>query len=146
MRRPRFWIVVVVLVVVAGGALLLALPSLVRWGAVKGIRAATGRPTSIATVELNLFSGRLVVAGLRVEERDGGAPLAELERLEARFRILPLLRGQLHLDSLTIAAPRIRLVRLPSGQLSIADILEGLGKGEPSKEPANVVLVRLDLE
>src|SRR5215813_4559493 len=147
MRRARFWIIlVVVLVVVGGGALLLALPPLVRWAAVTGIRSATGRATTIASVEINLFTGRLVVAGLRVDERDGGPPLAELERLEARFRLLPVLRGQLHLDSLAFVAPRIRIVRLPSGQLSIADVLERFAKGEPSKEPANVVLRRLDLE
>jgi hypothetical protein len=146
MRRARLSILLVAVVVVLGGAFLLALPSLVRWAAVTGIRSATGRATSIRSVEVNLFAGRLVVAGLRIDARDGGSPLAELERLEARFRILPLLRGRLHLDALTLAAPRIHVARDPSGQLSIEDILERYGKGQPSKEPANVVLGRLDLE
>jgi uncharacterized protein DUF748 len=147
LRRVRFWIVlVVVLLVVLTGALLLALPSLVRWAAVTGIHSATGRPTTLGAVEVNLFTGRLAMRDLRVADLGSGPPLAELERLEARFHLLPLVVGRLRLDAVTVAAPRIHLVREASGRLNISDILDGLGKGKPSSEPADVVLTRLDLE
>lgn len=147
MHRLKFWTALVVAVlVVVGIALWVSLPSIVRWAATSGIRSATGRDTTIERVEVSLFGGRLVVHKLHVAGRERGPALADLERLEARFRLLPILRGRLHLDAVTVVAPRIHVGREPSGRLDIADILELFGKGEPAKEPADVVLGRLDLE
>jgi Domain of Unknown Function (DUF748) len=147
MRRAKFWAALVVAVlVVVSVALWISLPSIVRWAATSGIRSATGRDATIDRVEVSLVGGRLAVHALRVAGPPGGAALLDLERLEVRFRLLPILRGRVHLDAITLVAPRIQVGREPSGRLDIADILERFGKGEPAKEPANVVLGRLDVE
>src|SRR5213083_1274496 len=97
MRRARIWLLLVaILVAIGGGAVVIALPSIVRWGALSGIRAATGRPASIDAVDLALRAGHLTINGLRVQDRDGGPALVQLDRLDVRFRWLPLLRGRLY--------------------------------------------------
>jgi hypothetical protein len=147
MRRARLWIVVAVVtvLVVVNVAVWVSLPWIVRWAATSGIRSATGRETTIGRVEVGLLRGRLVVHGLRVAGQRGGPDLLNLERLEAHFRLLPLLGGRLRLDAVTLVAPVVHLARDPSGRLDIADILARLGKGQPAKEPMDILLGRLDV-
>jgi hypothetical protein len=147
MRRARLWIVVavVVVLVLVNVAVWLSLPWVVRWAATSGIRSATGRETTIGRVEVGLLRGRLVVHGLRVAGQRGGPDLVSLERLDAHFRLLPLLGGRLRLEAVTLVAPVVHLARDPSGRLDIADILARFGKGQPAKEPMDILLGRLDV-
>jgi hypothetical protein len=146
MRRRRLWVLLAATLAVLVAGALVALPSVIRWAAVSGIRSATGRDVEIGHVALNVFTGRLAVIGFRLADRHAGPPFAEIDRVEARFRLLPLLRRRLQLDSVTLVRPRLRLARAPSGELSTADLIERFGKGDASQEPADVVLGRFTLE
>jgi uncharacterized protein DUF748 len=140
MRRARPWILALAVLLGVGAGLLAAVPSIARWAAIKGLRSATGREVVIRELRLNLFTRRLAVTGLRIDDTEAGRPLAELERFEVRFRLLPLLRGRLQIDTATLTRPRISVARLASGRLSIADVIQRFTAGPPSKEPADVTI------
>jgi uncharacterized protein DUF748 len=136
-----------VLVAVVLAAIFFVLPPVARWAVVKGVKSATDRNVAVSRLELNLFTGRLALVGLRLDDRHGGPPLAELARVDARFRVLPLVIGRLHLDELIVQAPRINVSRSPTGELSVADLIERYGTGESkSSQPVDVVLGRMRLD
>src|SRR5918995_2106260 len=87
------------------GVALVALPPVLGAIAQREIANVTGRATSIGDVDLNLFTQHLVVRDVRIADRDGAAPLAELGRLDARFRLLPLLHGKIEIDALSLETP-----------------------------------------
>jgi uncharacterized protein involved in outer membrane biogenesis len=130
MRRLR-WLVVVIGVVAAGGVVtLLCLPEVVRRLAIVQIEATTHRPTSIDAVELSLLRGRVGVRGLRLTERDGTTPFADLERLDARLHVPALLRAHLWLRELVVDGSTVRVVRLPNGGFNFSDLIAASGATE----------------
>jgi hypothetical protein len=146
LRRPRVWLVAGAVLVVLVAVALVALPSVARRIAVTQIGAAIGREVAIDGLRLNLFTRRLSLSGVRVADRSG-PPLAEFDRLDVQFRLWPLLRGRLHLDSLTLSKPRIRLVRTGPNELNVSDILARFAStpASPKKEPLHVTIGRLAL-
>ena len=124
MGHRRLWLVVVALVVVLVVAGLATLPLAVRHLAIQRLEDMTGRRTDIADVDLNPFTRRLTLKNLVVHSPDGAPPLVELPRVDARYRLLPLLRGRIHLESLALSRPAVHLVRGAGGQLSAEDVAE----------------------
>src|SRR5688572_21694518 len=78
------------LLVVLVIAALVALPPALGAIAQREITRLTGRATTIGDVDLNLFNRHLVVRDVRVADREGEPPLAELGRLDARFGLFAL--------------------------------------------------------
>ena len=145
-RRQRAWIVAGVVLVALIAVVLAALPAIARRVAVAQIGSAIGREVTIGELRLNLFTRRLSLAGVRVADRSG-PPLAEFERLDVRFRLWPLLRGRLHLDTVALSRPRVRIVRVGPNELNISDILARFAAAPPSpkKEPLHLTLGRFTL-
>src|SRR5688572_30708519 len=114
----------VALLVVLVIAALVALPPALGAIAQREITRVTGRVTTIGDVDLNRFTRHLVVRNVRVGDRPGEPPLAELGRLDARFGLLGLLRGKIEIDALSIDTPVVRVRRDAGGRLNVADILE----------------------
>jgi len=109
--------------VVSATAVWLALPSLARWAVVWQVEAQTGRKLTMRDFALDLRGGHLRITGLRLDDREPGPPLAELDRLEVRFRPGTLLRGHLWIEDLALDNPRVRIVRTGRGVLNISDLL-----------------------
>ena len=125
-RRRALWLALaVVLLVVAAltTAALLRLSPLVRRAALWQLQSATGRPVTIAALDLSLADGRLSLRGLRVADRDGGV-LAEVGRLEATFRPWSLLHGELWIQDLAVSGVQARIVRIGPGRFNISDLLD----------------------
>lgn len=145
----RAWVLIaaagamlVVLVAVALVVLAFGLKPL----ATTAIRSATGRHVSIDEAGLNLFTRRLTVKGLMIADRDGSREaFVELERLEVRFRLIPLLRGRLHIDAIELAAPAVRIVRLGASELNVSDLVERYLGGPSGGGPIALALDRLTL-
>ncbi len=146
MTRRRLLVSVAVVLlatlVVTATALWLALPSLARWALVRQVAAQAGRTLTMREFTLDLRGGHLRITGLRLDDREPGPPLAELDRLEVRFRPSTLLRGHLWIEELALDNPRVRIVRTARGVLNISDLLEPSG---PRKRTAAVTLDRLAL-
>lgn len=142
MRRARWWLAVagVLLLLVGGG--LAASPALVRWAVASRVRALTGAPVAIADVDVDLPARRVVLAGVRV---GAPRPLAGVERVEARLRLGPLLRGRLHLEAVRLTGVRVHVVRAADGTLDAARVLAHLRALPPATAPPALQLDRLEL-
>jgi hypothetical protein len=143
-RRAHLWLVVAVIVAALVVTGLAVLPDVVRGLAVRQISQATGRDATIADVDLNLFTRRLTARAVRVAARAGAPPLLEIERLYARFRLGPLIRGRVHLDEIAVDAPVVRIARDRNGELNVEDIVQRL-LSRPRREPVTVRIDRLAL-
>lgn len=119
----------VLLIGVIGVAVTLSvLPELVRRLAIARIHALTERPVTIDRVDLELLAGRATVRGFRLAERDGRTPLADFKRLDLRLRITSLLLGHLWLRELVLSDSTVHVVRLPTGNFNISDLIQRSGK------------------
>ena len=119
----RRWIALIVLVLLVGGAVTYALPEIVRRVAMARIRAATDRPTVIEAVDIALLRGRVSVRDIRIAERDGTTPFAEIPRIDVKVSLPSLLVGHVWLRELAVTDATVRIVRLPSNQLNISDLV-----------------------
>lgn len=114
-RFPRWAIaaIAVVLLVVTAG---LALPALIdverhRQRAIEALQSATGWQVSLGEMRLSIFGGlALRVRPVALRGPDGLSSI-EIDTLSARARIWPLFRGRLEVDQVTLASPRITVVR-----------------------------------
>jgi hypothetical protein len=122
MRRRRVLAVAAVALVALAVVVVVALPEVVRRVVVWRVASLTGRPVSLAALELSLVGGRLALRDLRVMDRDQ-APLATLERLEVRFSPRDLLRGHVRVTDATLQAPTVRIVRTGPSAFNIGDLL-----------------------
>lgn len=106
---------------------LLAVPALVDWSRYKQdiaarLEQATGRDVDIAgPVGLRLlpspaFSARQVSIGNLPGA--GDQPMARVENLEIRLKLLPLLGGTVEVTSLVLDQPALHLVRLADGRVN----------------------------
>jgi hypothetical protein len=121
-RGLRIAVIGAVVLVALIVAVLIALPLAARRLVVWQLGVATGRPVTADAVDLSLLRGYAAVRGLRVMDRDG-APLATLDRLEARVRPMALLRGRLHLVEGALDGLTVRIVRTGPGEYNVSDLL-----------------------
>ena len=104
-------------------AAVILLPRYARPLVVWQLRAATGRPVTLAAADVSLSTGEFSLRGLRVSDHDGGL-LAELDSLEGRFHRHSLLRLHLAIERLALAGGRVRIVRLATNRFNISDLLD----------------------
>src|SRR5262245_20286076 len=87
-RVRRISLAALVLIVVVGAVAVFAWPRVVHRVVVSGIHSATHLPVDVEAVELNPFTGRLSVRGLRLYEPDGSTLFTDFERLDVQVRPL----------------------------------------------------------
>lgn len=133
MRRWRAPLILGGVFVALGLALVATLPLVVRHLAIRQLEGATGREVRLADVDLNLFTRRLVLKDVSVRPAADTPALLEVGRVEMRFRYLPLVRGRVHLDDLTLYNLSVHIVRDAGGTLSAGDVVERwlARRGEP---------------
>ena len=135
-RRRTIWLVVAVVLLALGGAFLWALPELIRRQAVTQIPKITGRAASIGDIDLNLFTGRLVIKNFRLAERDPQKAFVEFERLEARWSWPALLGAHILLNEVTLVSPTVQLARTGSGEFNFSDLLGLIPPADPKAKPS----------
>jgi hypothetical protein len=122
MKRPRtilligVGVVVVVVATVAVAAALIPSDRVARAVAARA-EATLGQPVRIAEVGLRI----LPLPGVRLSGLAVGdsTPLARVDAVELRARILPLFRGQVVIDRLTLDRPRVLLEVDSAGNLNL---------------------------
>jgi len=135
-RRRTIWLVVVAVLLVAGAAFLWALPELIRRQAVTQVPKITGRAVSIGDIDLNLFTGRLVVKNLRLAERDPQKAFVEFERLEARWSWPALVAAHIRLTDVNLVSPKVQLARTGPGEFNFSDLLGLIPPADPKAKPS----------
>ncbi len=144
MTRPLKWLtgglVLVALVVLAGvlAVVLLLDPARVRDQLVSVVREQTGRELEIAQpVELSFFPW--LGAGLREVTLGnapgfGDEPLARADEIRVRVKVVPLLSGQLEVDSLLLRGLALNLARNAQGEVNWADVGPATASTSPSPQ------------
>src|SRR5437762_3050937 len=127
-RGLRRVVIAAVALVALAGTGVLALPGIAGRVVVWRVASMTGRPVTLAALELDLLGGRLALRDLRVADHDQG-PLATLERLEARFSLRDLLRGHVRITDAALQAPTLRIVRSGPTEFNISDLLDRASGG-----------------
>ena len=122
MKKLGLGLLGLIVVLIAG---LLAAPNLIDWTAQKGriteqVRALTGRDVAIGgDVRLRLLpTPSFSAEQVRLSNQEGGAasPMIELERLDVKVAFLPLLQGEVQVESIVLVKPIIRLEVLADGR------------------------------
>jgi hypothetical protein len=125
------------------------LPLIVRRVAVDQLSQLTGRAVALADVDLNLFTGRVVLHRFRLAQHGSDAPALELDRLEVRVAPTSLVTGNIRVSELVLVTPRLHVARLGPGRFDFDDLLALVPPPDPAKPPAKstrtVTLERLSL-
>ena len=135
-RRLTIWLAVVAVLVILGGGFLWALPVLIRRQALIQVPKLTGRAVSIEDIDLNLFTGRLVIKHLRLAERDPSKAFVEFERMEARWSWPSLLASNILLKEITLVSPTVNLVRTGPREFNFSDLLDLIPPADPKAKPS----------
>jgi len=117
-----------------------AWPRVIHRVVISGIQAATHRPVSIEAVEVNPFTGRLTVRGLRLFEPDGTALFTDFERLDAAVRPLALLLGHVSFREIVLQGSTVRVVRF-ADRFNFSDLVS-TSSSKPG-QPPDVTVDRL---
>src|SRR5258708_32386850 len=135
-RRLTIWLAVVAVLLLLGGAFLWALPVLIRRQALVQVPKLTGRAVSIEDIDLNLFTGRLVIKHFRLAERDPIKAFAEFARLEARWSWPSLLASHILLKEIMLVSPTVNLVRTGPRHLNFSHLLDPIPHADPTAKPS----------
>jgi len=118
---------------VVGVAFVWALPEIVRRTVVTQVPKLTGRAVSLEDIDLNLFTGRLVLTKLRIAERDPSETFIQAERIALRLVPFSLITGHLVLAEVEFTAPRIRIVRTGPDEFNFSDLLTPSAPADPNE-------------
>jgi len=119
-----------------GAAALWALPEIVRRVAVQKIPEITGRAAHIDDVDLNLFTGRFAVRGIRLAERDPREAFVQIDRVEGRVWLPALLGFDVRLLDLRVAGLAARVVRTGPTEFNFSDLIDLFAKVDPAAKPS----------
>jgi len=104
---------------------------------VSEMEKALGKPVSLERLTLSWRGGLAVeLRGLAIHEglpNAGQEPLAQVETATAVVPIAPLLRKQVHIDSITLIRPRIHVARDTEGRINLIGLAAA---GAPAAAPS----------
>jgi AsmA protein len=131
--------VVALLVLFVGVVLLVVDPNDYRGRIEQVVEQQTGRALAIeGDLDLTFFPWfGIEVGGIRLAEAEGFGeePFVSVERVQLAVKVLPLLSGELALDTIVLEQPRIRLVRLEDGRANWESLAPPAGEPAPSEQP-----------
>ena len=93
--------------------------------------AMAGRKVNLDKIDVSLFKG-IVAKGLSVKERDGQKDFIKVGEFILSYKLLPLLKKQVVLSKIEVAAPSISVKKDKDGRYNFTDIIERQAK-EPQK-------------
>lgn len=99
-----------------------------------------------ASLEIGLFGGQVTVEGLSIRPEPGAEPVVEVGRLHLSLARLPLLLGRVVVRKVEVDAPKLRVVRLPNGEIDLLRVLvpETPPTPEPPPPPSEPIPIRVD--
>ena len=101
-HRGRWLLIASAALLLAIAAVVLAWQTILRHVVLAQLHSIAHRPVTIDLVEVNPFTGRIALRGLHVQEPDGSARFAGIERIDARVKPLSLLRRHVWLTDVTV--------------------------------------------
>ncbi len=114
------------------------------------IEQATGRKASIGSISISLFKGGVVLSDLGLARRTGKGNFLSAKELVLKFRLLPLLKKQLVINSLSIDSPYILIERAKDGAFNFSDLKKkfeaGGGKKSTPKKAFNIAIQDISIK
>jgi AsmA protein len=134
----------IVVLAVLAALLLPVLVNLDRYRAVLASRVgkALGREVTLGSLQVDLWHGLGAEAkGIQIAQAPGFGPEPFLaaDALRVRVQLLPLLRGQVKVNTAVLDHPRIRLMHTGDGRWSVDDLMKLSAAPPPPKLPAEAV-------
>ncbi|WP_291994773.1 DUF748 domain-containing protein [Candidatus Accumulibacter sp. ACC003] len=111
------------------------LPPLVKSILVDQLAVALHRPVTIEGVRINPYTLSLQVAGLAVQDKDGGDALIAFDRLDVDVEWSSLWRGGPVISELKLVAPAFRIVRQADGRFNVSDLVDEFMARPASDDP-----------
>ncbi len=147
LKRLGFFLLALLLVgagILTGASLLISADT-VRQEAISEIRAVTGlTPVLRGETTVSLFpSGRVSFADVVLG--DEKQPALTAERLTARLRFFPLLRGRVEIADVALVRPSIAIDIDANGRSNWSGLIESLARSQkPAQRPATFSEMRID--
>lgn len=117
-------------------AVVIVLPIIVRRVAVDRLGQMTGRAVALADVDINLFTGRVVLHRFRLAQKGSDAPAVEIEQLALQVAPTSLVTSNIRVREISLVAPRIYVARLGPNRFDFDDLLALVPPADPSRPPA----------
>jgi AsmA protein len=144
MKRLLIVLVVLVLVIIAAGAsaLLLVDANHFRPQIQASLSQAMGRQVTLGKLHVSILSGSLDADDIRIGDDPafGKQPFVSAKSLEVGVRLWPLIvHQQLHVTSLTLDQPQVRLVQNRAGHWNFASFAASDKTAAPAAESSSAV-------
>ena len=149
MKRVLLGILVVVLVLVVSGvaALLLVDANHFRPQMQTSLSQALGRQVTLGKLHVSLWSGSLDADQIRIGDDPafGGQAFVSAQSLQLGVQLWPLLlHRQLHVTSLTLVQPSVRLAESPSGRWNFASFGDSTSAAPAAASPDEPLVFSVD--
>ncbi len=120
MRRAGLIVAIVLAVVIAAAAIFLATFNVNRYrGAIESqLERSLGRKVTLGEMHLNLFPLRIRVQNLAIGDDPAFAtknPFVQAQQLDVAVRLIPLLGGNVEIESLNLQRPVVELIKSQQG-------------------------------
>jgi len=141
-KRGR-WLWVSGTVIAVTGFVLIVLPIVIEWGAEKWLRENGATQANIADIDLNLFTGRMAVYGLKAGVTEGRTLKVAVARLEINWQALFKRQIEVERIELTDAVIDVRPLsgKVPTGlaigELAFFPVAASASKPEPENRNNN---------
>ena len=118
---------------VASLILLLVVPFVVKQQTIKWVATQTSRSLTIDSLRINPLTLAVTLRGVSLSDPDKSTPFIAFDRLDMALSLRSVWDRALILKKLSIAGPRVRLVRISANTYNFADLQE-LGEQSPESE------------
>lgn len=88
------------------------------------LEASLGRKVTIDSLALRLLDASATVKGLTVHDKEqyGSEPLLSISSMVVSIRVLPLLSGEVEIESVSVSSPKLQIVSAKDGMLNVEDM------------------------
>ena len=118
-------------------ALLVLVPVILRGVLESRLAEMTGRAVSIADIDLNIFTGRMGIARMRLSQKGSNAPAVEFERFDLRVAVNSLLGNNIRIREIILTAPTLHTTRFTIDRFDFSDLLDLIPPPDPKAKPSD---------
>ncbi len=122
-------------------ALLVLVPVILRGVLESRLAEMTGRAVSIADIDLNIFTGRVGIARMRLAQKGSNAPAVEFERFDLRVAVNSLLGNNIRIREIVLTAPTLHVTRLTLYRFDFSDLLDLIPPPDPKAPPSTKTIM-----
>src|SRR5260370_26940878 len=152
--RLFLWLAVLLVLLVVGGYSLATSSAFLKNVVLPRVSSAIGAEVTVGDIAVHPFK-EVSLSDLKVQTK-GQEPLLKAGEVRARYDLMEILRGNIHVGEITISSPAITLVENPDGTSNLDPILKALAakpreaeaaahKAAKPPKPPQVDLAKLNL-